>query len=128
MPLGAQHPPYVRFDWRNQLPEQDVCMPTALAHFFIDTKEAERNAIQAFKILKTYLNFFQLDLLDICFFMNETGDCICGEVSTDNSQIIYKGNDPALVKLFSIKDKESMLEKAQKVLELIKINPRHQTI
>ena len=78
------------------------------------------------RILKKHLNLYQLDILDICFFMNETGECICGEVSTDNSQIIYKGNDPDLIELFSIRDKESTLKKAQKILEILKsVNRRN---
>lgn len=118
--VGAQHPPYVRFDWRNPLPDQDACMPPGLADYFIDTRQAEITALTAFKALKTFLNPFCLNLLDICFFMNEAGDCICAEVSTDNSQIIYTGNDDGVAALFSTKDKEAMLMKARKILNIIK--------
>jgi phosphoribosylaminoimidazole-succinocarboxamide synthase len=117
--IGVQHPPYVRFDWRNPLPEQDACMPPALAEYFIDTSQAEITALKSFEALKAFLKPLSLDLLDICFFMNESGDCICAEVSTDNSQIIYTGNDEALAALFSTKDKETMLIKAKKILNII---------
>lgn len=73
---GTAHSPYVRFDWRNPLPLEDHCLPEGLADHFIDTVKAKETAIKAFNVLKTRLNPFDLDLLDICFFMNEAGDKI----------------------------------------------------
>jgi len=110
--VGDRHPPYVRFDWRNPLPEPDRVIPEALADRFIDTQKAKTTALLAFKCLREHLLQKSFDLLDICFFMNETGDTICGEVSTDNTQIIYTGSDPELKVLFSKREKEAMLERA----------------
>jgi phosphoribosylaminoimidazole-succinocarboxamide synthase len=117
--VGARHAPYVRFDWRNPLPTPDCCMPEAFADRFIDTKRAKETALSAFHALKMALVVHDFDLLDICFFMNEAGDTLCGEISTDNSQIVYTGCDPALVALFANREKENMLLKAQTLVQIL---------
>lgn len=115
--VGARHKPYVRFDWRNPLPDEDWCMPPGLADHFIDTRIAEQTALKAYEILRDLLRQHEFDLLDICFFMNEAGDTICAEVSTDNTQIIYTGEDPELTSLFSSREKEKMIQKGQVIYD-----------
>ena len=117
--VGARHQPYVRFDWRNPLPDEDIAMPPGLADHFIDTKIAEKTALSAYGILKELLNKHEFDLIDICFFMNEAGNVICAEVSTDNTQIIYTGHDPKLSSLFAERDKEKMLQKGQIIYDKV---------
>lgn len=113
------HAPYVRFDWRNPLPDSDQCLPLALAHYFIDTTQAESTTLKAFGVLRTLLRSVDLDLLDICFFMNAAGDVICGEISTDNSRIIYTGRDEKACELFASPDKHTILKRAETILHLL---------
>lgn len=118
--LLGMHEPYVRFDWRNPLPLEDMCMPSGLADYFIDTKQAESTALKAFGILRNFLRTRELELIDICFFMNEEGNVICAEVSTDNSRMKYIGKDPELLHLISSKDKGAALERAQAIYNILK--------
>lgn len=117
---GGTHTPYVRFDWRNPLPHADLCMPEGLADYFIDRVEAQRSAFKAFEALKGILNKAQMDLLDICFFMNVAGTVICAEISTDNTTIVYTGPDRALKQAIASKDKSLAVKKAEAVLSLLK--------
>lgn len=98
---GKPHEPYVRFDWRNPLPDEDCCMPEGLADYFIDTTQAKKTALQAFHALNKLLQIHDFHLLDICFFMNETGDVICAEISTDNMRLKYIGSEPKFQKISS---------------------------
>lgn len=77
------HEPYVRFDWRNPLPERDECLPLALADRFIDCAVAAETALAAFAALRTRLGRCGIDILDICFFITADGRKIFGEVSPD---------------------------------------------
>jgi len=113
---GSLIKPYVRFDWRNPLPTEDACMPDGLANEFIDCVTAKKTALNAFFILQEVLKEVEFELVDICFFMNEAGDVICGEVSTDNTRINYIGSDPILKSLFSERDLQARLWQAKILL------------
>ena len=89
----AKHEPYVRFDWRNPLPQRDECLPTSLADYFIDTTAAEAMALRAFRALTDYLEPLGLDLLDICFFIDVSGSKIFGEISPDCMRLKLRGED-----------------------------------
>lgn len=117
--MPIRHQPYVRFDWRNSLPFEDSCMPKGLADFFIDTSQAEITALKAFDILQNHFQTHDLDLLDICFFMNKEGNVICAEISTDNCRLNYTGNDASIKTIFESKDKSRVLDYAQAVLALL---------
>ncbi len=87
------HSPYVRFDYRNPLQSEngellkDECLPIALAQRFIDTKQAEGNALTIFEIIQKTLNKINLQVLDCCLFFDESGTVLCGEISPDNMRI-----------------------------------------
>ena len=117
--LTSDHPPYVRFDWRNPLPWEDQCMPEGLAKYFIDTAQATNTALKAFNILQNLFQKHDLHLIDICFFMNAAGDVICAEVSTDNCRLAYRGSDPHIAKVLASKDKNRSLERAECILKLL---------
>jgi phosphoribosylaminoimidazole-succinocarboxamide synthase len=78
-----RHEPYVRFDWRNPLPERDECLPIALADRFIDCEVASQTALAAFRALDRRLSRCGISILDICFFITADGRKIFGEVSPD---------------------------------------------
>ena len=59
-------------------------------------------------------------LIDICFFMSRDGEIICGEVSTDNSTIAYRGQEEGLQMLFAQKKKSMALEKAKALYEVLR--------
>lgn len=113
------HAPYVRFDWRNPLPLEDVCMPCGLADYFIDAKQAEDTALKAFQHLYDLFQTVECHLIDICFFMETSGKVICGEVSSDNMRFHYTGDQVAIQSLFAHKAKEYSLEKAQWLLHAL---------
>lgn len=113
--IGERHKPYVRFDWRNPLPFDDMCMSDTFADDYINAKQAKKTALKAYDVLQKFLLERNFDLIDICFFMNVEGDTICGEVSTDNTQIRYKGKDPRLIELFSSREKKDMILKAKEI-------------
>ncbi len=77
------HPPYVRFDWRNPLPDRDECMPIGLADRFIDTVVAQKTVLRAFDIMSYFLIGRGIILLDVCFFVSTDGLEIFGEISPD---------------------------------------------
>lgn len=118
--LSDLHAPYVRFDWRNPLPFEDHCMPTALAHHFIDTEQASKTALTAYKVLQKFFQDHNLNLLDICFFMNTSGTVICAEISTDNTRIVYTGENPDIAAVVNSKEKEHAVKRAETILQLIK--------
>lgn len=118
--LKGKHTPYVRFDWRNPLPLEDTCLPISLADYFIDTAQASATVLKAFEILGDFLQSRELELVDICFFMNADGNVICAEVSTDNSRINYLGNDPVLASLISSKNKDLSVKRAEAIIRLLK--------
>jgi len=114
--IPHKHNPYVRFDWRNPLPLDDQCMPEELANYFIDVEEAKKTALSSFHILQSYYLNYDLDLLDICFFMNTKGNVICAEVSTDNCRLAYVGENIDVHRVMNGKDKK---EKAATILNLL---------
>jgi len=87
------HEPYVRFDWRNPLPMRDECMPRWLANQFIDVDCAETTALKAFSLLTEFLRQRNVELLDICLMLTESGDAIYGEVSSDCMRVKSMGRD-----------------------------------
>jgi phosphoribosylaminoimidazole-succinocarboxamide synthase len=107
---NARHAPYVRFDWRVPSPGEDQMMPRALADHFIDADAAERTALRAFHALREHLRRVGLDLLDGCFFLDEAGEVVCGEVSPDNlASIEYTGRDPAVQEAFRRRGKAEIV-------------------
>jgi phosphoribosylaminoimidazole-succinocarboxamide synthase len=91
--VGSKHEPYVRFDWRNPLPDKDECLPLWLADQFIDTAKAEPLALKAFDVLSSFLASRGIEIQDICFFIDATGSCIFGEISPDCMRVKYQGSD-----------------------------------
>jgi phosphoribosylaminoimidazole-succinocarboxamide synthase len=87
------HPPYVRFDWRNPLPDRDECLPLWLADQFIDVNCAQKTALYAFDVLSSYFQARGLHLLDICFMMTSDGKALYGEVSPDCMRLKRLGLD-----------------------------------
>lgn len=89
----GRHEPYVRFDYRNPLrcPNgralRDECMPEALADRLIDTKEAARNALRTFEVVRTRLSQIGFEVWDVCFLFDETGRVLCYEISPDNMRV-----------------------------------------
>jgi phosphoribosylaminoimidazole-succinocarboxamide synthase len=91
--VGSRHEPYVRFDWRNPLPDKDECLPIWLADQFIDTSKAELLALKAFDVLSFFLSSRGIEIQDICFFIDAAGSCIFGEISPDCMRVKYRGGD-----------------------------------
>jgi phosphoribosylaminoimidazole-succinocarboxamide synthase len=91
--VGSRHPPYVRFDWRNPLPDKDECLPAWLADQFIDTSKAEPLALRAFDVLSRFLASRGIEIQDICFFIDAPANCIFGEISPDCMRVKYRGGD-----------------------------------
>lgn len=91
--VGGEHPPYVRFDWRNPLPHKDECLPNWLANRFIDTAAASETAFAAFSALRAFLMKRRIEILDICFFIDTSGHTIFGEISPDCMRCKYLGSD-----------------------------------
>jgi phosphoribosylaminoimidazole-succinocarboxamide synthase len=83
----------VRFDYRNPLrgPNgqalRDECMPEALADRLIDTREATRNALRIFEIVRARLSQIGFDVWDVCFLFDESGHVLCYEISPDNMRV-----------------------------------------
>lgn len=88
-----RHQPYVRFDWRNPLPNKDECLPLWLADQFIDTRLAQETALAAFDLLHKFLGERRIQLLDICFFITSDGKTLFGEVSPDCMRAKYSTDD-----------------------------------
>jgi phosphoribosylaminoimidazole-succinocarboxamide synthase len=94
---NAPHDPYVRFDYRNPAydaaghPVHDECLPLGLADRFIETRAAERTALEIFALIQESLRAVQLAVLDACFVFDETGRVLCYELSPDNMRIKRAG-------------------------------------
>jgi phosphoribosylaminoimidazole-succinocarboxamide synthase len=116
---GERHEPYVRFDWRNPLPDRDECMPLWLADQFIDTKAAEKLALRAFAVLSEFLSDRGIDLLDICFFVSRNGDSLFGEVSPDCMRAKYRLTDLDKDVWRKGKDADTVRSQWTKFLQLI---------
>lgn len=116
---GERHPPYVRFDWRNPLPDKDECMPLWLADRFIDTRVAERTALSAFSILDEFLGARAIEMLDICFFITSDGNTVFGELSPDCMRAKYAAGDLDKDLWRKGKDAETILARWSVFLQLI---------
>jgi phosphoribosylaminoimidazole-succinocarboxamide synthase len=96
---GEQHPAYVRFDYRNPLISEtgdrlrDEMLPLPLADRLIDTAIATDLALRVTAAVDELLNAVGLQVLDICLFVDQTGNVMCGEISPDNMRIKPLGND-----------------------------------
>ncbi len=99
---GAYPNNIVRFDWRNPLHDEnnnrlaDEVMPEDMADWWIDTKQAKNTANKAFSILHNYLLSRGIKLLDICFFIDASGQMIYSEISPDCMRVC--ANDKSLDK------------------------------
>jgi phosphoribosylaminoimidazole-succinocarboxamide synthase len=90
---GAPHPAYVRFDYRNPLSSaegkrlRDEMLPEALADRLIDTGAAAETALRIMDAIDPLFAAVGLQVLDICFFLDQTGTVCCGEISPDNMRV-----------------------------------------
>ncbi len=84
--------PIIRFDWRNPLPYQDKCIPDELADFYINTEKAKQTARFATRAVSDLLASKGYELVDLCYFMNEQGTQVCGEISPDGMRIKKQGS------------------------------------
>ncbi len=95
---GERYPaPYVRFDWRNplQAPDgtrlADETLPDALADLFIDVAAARVTALRAWAALTERLAAVDVELVDICFFIDASGTLMFGELSPDCARLTAAG-------------------------------------
>ena len=90
---GEMHEPYVRFDWRNPQTNEkgermrDETLPLPLANHFINVANAGVQARRISDIVQFALSNYGLELLDICLFLDKTGQIFCGEISPDNFRV-----------------------------------------
>lgn len=90
---GEFHPAYVRFDYRNPLTSEagdrlrDEMLPEPLADRLIDTRNAADLALAISAAVEKLLNAVELQMLDICLFIDRSGTLLCGEISPDNMRI-----------------------------------------
>ncbi len=82
----------IRFDWRNNLPDKDECIPDEFADFYIDTKVARKIARVASLMLNRILQTKGYELVDLCYFMNYQGNLIHSEITPDGMRIRKKSN------------------------------------
>jgi phosphoribosylaminoimidazole-succinocarboxamide synthase len=94
---GERHADYVRFDYRNPLTSpagerlRDEMLPRPLAERLIDTKAATVSALAITAAVDALLAAAGLELLDICYFLDQSGAILCGEISPDNMRIKSHG-------------------------------------
>jgi phosphoribosylaminoimidazole-succinocarboxamide synthase len=117
---GSEHTPYVRFDWRNPLPQRDECMPLDLADYFIDTQEAKTTALAAFGKLRDYMVERGLHLIDICLFITADGREIFSEISPDCMRFEFLSRQG--VSNESDLTDERLIQRWSRFLELIRGN------
>ncbi len=112
IPVNGKHKPYVRFDWRLPHPDDDTLIPTGLADYFIDTKTAEKTALKTFRLVKKLLNRHDLDITDMCLFLNKSGDTVLAEISPDNmGSLRYIGHNATFATIFANRDKSNTINK-----------------
>lgn len=119
--------PFVRFDWRN--PNEDLngnrlcdeVMSETFANYFINVENAKVTALKAFNILKDFLANKSLELIDICFFIDQDGKCIFSEISPDCLRVRSLESQESLDKDIWRAGGSSphLIEKWTKFLELI---------
>jgi phosphoribosylaminoimidazole-succinocarboxamide synthase len=76
-----------RFDWRNPLPGKDECIPEDFADFYIDVKNAKLTSEVTSLLLSSILIESGFYLIDLCYFMNESGTQIKSEITPDGMRI-----------------------------------------
>ncbi|MGV8086536.1 MAG: hypothetical protein ACP5N1_02810 [Candidatus Woesearchaeota archaeon] len=81
---------FVRFDWRNPLPDKDECIPDDFAEFYINTNAAKKVSTLVSQIINNLLQKKGYELADICYFMNEDGNMIYSEITPDGMRIKKK--------------------------------------
>ena len=119
--VNSRHEPYVRFDWRLPHPDDDIVMPDGLADNFINVENAKATALKTFRLVKKFLNAHDLDITDICLFLNKDGDKILTEISPDNmGSLSYIGNIENHKLIFADKDKSNTLKKWTLAANLLK--------
>ncbi len=95
-------------------------MPTGLADYFIDTSTAEKTALKTFQLVKKRLNQADLDIADMCLFLNKAGSTVLAEISPDNmGSLCYIGTSAAHAAVFANRDKSNTLKKWQLALDLL---------
>lgn len=119
--------PFVRFDWRNPNNDEngnrlcDEVMSESMADYYINVEEARITAESAFNVLKKYMNICGLELIDICFFIDQSGKCIFSEISPDCMRVRSVENKESVDKDIWRAGGSSplLLEKWTKFLEMI---------
>ncbi len=120
---NQEHKPYVRFDWRQKNPNEDVILPIGLAEKFIDVNQSSKTVLKAFNELKKLFNKNDLTIYDACFFLNRTGDVLCAEVSPDQmGTLSYIGNNLEYINIFKDKSKDNTLNKWNIMATLLGVN------
>jgi len=81
---------FVRFDWRNPLPDKDECIPDDFAKFYINTLNAKITAKVVSYLINNELSKKGYELVDICYFMNNEGNRVYSEITPDGMRIKKK--------------------------------------
>jgi len=81
----------IRFDWRNDLPNKDECIPDEFAEFYIETNNAKKTARYVTEVIQNVLAQGDYELVDLCYFMTYDGKQVCGEISPDGMRIRKRG-------------------------------------
>lgn len=116
---GQIHEPYVRFDWRVAPPGFDKVMPDELANQFVNTENARATAFQAFALIESALREVGIQPFGACFFMNESGNIICSEVSPDCFRSSYEGDDSTLKAVFADTSDKGKIDRIRAIHSLI---------
>jgi len=61
----------------------DAVLPTQIADFFIDVKQAQRTAFLTAKVIEEFLATKDIVFYDLCMFISEDGKLVYGEISPD---------------------------------------------
>lgn len=96
--------PFVRFDWRNPNEDHegkrlcDEVMSESFADYYINVENAKNTALKAFDVLSKFLESKKIQLIDICFFIDQNGTCIFSEISPDCMRVKSLENKESLDK------------------------------
>jgi len=92
--------PHVRFDWRNpqRHPETgerlaDEVLHEDLADEYIDVRRARVTALRSWTALSVALGRVGIELVDICLFIDASGEVVFGELSPDCSRFRYQDRE-----------------------------------
>ena len=77
----------IRFDWRNPLPHKDECICDDFAAFYTDVDNAKLTTRLVTYLLKELLSYADYELIDLCYFINYEGNCVCSEITPDGMRI-----------------------------------------